>query len=181
VRQLLSLLLVLAAAAPAAAGAMPRLRGITPAETRIIDDLLARSRTARELLERIDATDVIVYVELRADTTSIRAATRFVSSAPGARFLRVVLGAMSTPLERAALLGHELQHVLEIALDPGVRDDAGLRRLYARIGEDRNARFAFETTAARDIAERVRRELGSAPAVVADARTARTRAPSDVQ
>ena len=175
-QQLLPLLLLLVVATPSAADPMPRLRGVSPAETRIIHDLLSRSSTARALADRIGSTDLIVYVELRADLTSIRASTRFVSATDGGRFLRVVLGAMSTPLERAMLLGHELQHVLEIGLDPGVRDDRGLRRLYARIGEDRNARFAFETTAARDVGERVRRELGSSPGILADARSADGRA-----
>jgi hypothetical protein len=181
VQHLLALLLLLVVASPSLAGSIPRLRGTSPKETRIIDDLLSRSATARRLLERIEATDLIVYVELRADLTGARACTRFVSATPGGRFLRVIVSAMSTPIERTALLGHELQHVLEIGLDPGVRDNDSLRRLYAQIGEDRRARFAFETTAAREIGERVRRELDIGPSVLADARSPRSGTATEVQ
>ena len=150
-------LLVLTVSSVTASG--PHLRGASPRETRLIQELLARSSTARDLAGQIESSDVIAYVQLASELPGGRAATRFVVTTAGNRFLRVVLGAMTNPADRAALLAHELQHVVEIAHAPDVRDEKGLRQLYARIGEDRTARFVFETTAAREVAARVQREI----------------------
>ena len=159
----LTLVLLLAAAVPAVADSHPRLRGATLDETRLIEDLLCRSSIARALADEIAASDLIVYVELTAALRAGHGATRFVATAGGFRFLRVVLGAMTHPADRAALLAHELQHVVEIGRAADVRDTNGLRRLYAVIGEDRSAQQAFETAAARDVGARVRREISGPP------------------
>ena len=62
------------------------------------------------------------------------------------------------PLERVALLGHELYHALEIAQEPGVRDTQTLRALYRRIGHE-YGRGQFETEPARTAGRRVQAEL----------------------
>jgi hypothetical protein len=159
VRIALSLLVLLAATAPSFADPLPRLRGTSPKEASLIRELLERSSTARALANEIEATDLIVYVQLTATEGAGRAATRLVTATNSARFLRVVMGAMTHPHDRAALLAHELQHVIEIGHAPEVRDIEGLRALYRRIGEDRAARFSFETAEARAVGWRVRREL----------------------
>ena len=52
-----------------------------------------------------------------------------------------------SPLDRIALLGHELRHATEVAAAPDVRDEAALARLIARIGWAKS-RGQFETDAA---------------------------------
>ena len=154
-----SILMLLVVCVPAVAGTPSRLRGTTPAESAIIAELLARSAVGRALAAEIEASDVIVYVELTVSVAAGRAATRLVATTGAGRYLRVVLGMRTHPADRAALLAHELQHVVEIARARDVRDDTGLRRLYAKIGEDRRALYAFETTEARRVAAEVRREM----------------------
>jgi hypothetical protein len=161
----LSIIVLLVTAVPALAGNPCRLRGTTPAESRLIADLLAGSAVARRLAAAIQESDVIVYVELTASVPRGRAATRLAATTSTGRYLRVALGLMTHPADRPALLAHELQHAVEIAGARDVRDAGGLRRLYARIGEDRRAQFAFETTAARRVAEEVRREMRDMPAI----------------
>ena len=100
-----------------------------------------------------------MYVQYGAELPTGRAVTRLATATPEHRYLRVILGAMTHPADRGALLAHELQHAVEIGRVPDVRDDDGMRRLFAEIGEDPNARFAFETAAAREIGARVLREL----------------------
>ena len=155
----LSLLVAIAAAVPCAADPSPQIRGTSITETRIIQDLLRRSVTARTLAAEIESSDLIVYVQLSGDQPQGRAATRFAAASGPYRYVRVVIGSRTHPSDRAALLAHELQHALEIARAQEVRDENGLRRLYARIGEDPHAQFAFETTAAREVGSRVLREL----------------------
>ena len=170
----LSVAALLVVIAPSVTASNPRLRGTSAKEVRLIEDLLARSPTARALLARIEATDVIAYVQLAPDLPAGRAATRFVVATESGRFLRVVIGAMTNPVDRPALLAHEMQHVVEIAMSSDVRDNATLRALYARIGEDRSARSAFETSAARDVGSRVTRELAQRTSAPRSTETAGT-------
>ena len=161
-RTALSLLLMLVSAMPAAGNPAPRVRGSSAHETRLITATLERSPTARLLADAIGSTDLVIYVQLSPDLPPGRAATRFVAATPAGRYLRIVLGIRTHPAERGPLLAHELQHALEIGRAPEVRDDEGVRKLYARIGEDRSARFSFETAAAREIGARVQREIAAA-------------------
>ena len=162
-RVTLLLVPLLVTAVSASAETVPRLRGSSQIEMRIIDDVMARSETARRLLREIESSDVIAYVQVVAGELSGRAATRFVTATPDYRFLRVVIGARTSPSDISTLLVHELQHVIEIARSPEVRDVTSLRKLYQRIGENPNARFEFETTAAREVTQRARRELSESP------------------
>jgi hypothetical protein len=162
-RATLLLVPLLVTAVSASDETVPRLRGTSTIEMRIIDDVLARSTTARMLVRELDAHDVIAYVQMVPGELPGRAATRFVTATAEYRFLRVVIGARTSPGDVGALLVHELQHVLEIARAPEVRDVATMRKLYQRIGENPNARFEFETTAAREVTLRARRELAETP------------------
>jgi hypothetical protein len=162
VRIVVFLALLLILSVPSAAQTLSRLRGATSADTRLIENTVDRSPTARKIADAIEASDLIVYVQLTVDLPAGRAATRLVAATDEARYLRVVIGALTHPADRGALLAHELQHVLEISEERAVRDVASLRRLYERIGEDRHARFSFETAEAREVASRVRREMTAA-------------------
>lgn len=153
---LIPLVLLLAATA---APATPHLRGASDHETALIQDLLARSATARALASEIECRDVIVYVESTRTLSRGRAVTRFVTASNGVRYLRITLGPVPHRDDLAALLAHELQHVTEIARAPDVVDDAGVLRLYRAIGEERGAGNAFETAAAREVGAQVRAEL----------------------
>jgi hypothetical protein len=153
------ILLVLLLASAAASPAAPHLRGASARETALIEELLARSAIARALAAEIEARDVIVYVQMTRTLARSRAVTGLVTAAGGTRYIRITIGAVPHRDDLAALLAHELQHATEIARSPNVTDDAGLRRLYRAIGEERGAGNAFETAAARDVGARVRAEL----------------------
>jgi hypothetical protein len=139
----------------------PHVRPASPAAHALLTEAVAKSALLNTLIERIEASDVFIYVEITNSPDVLLARTRLVAAAPGARFLRVTLNAQAAPWERLPLLGHELQHAVEIASDAGVRDDDGIRRLYRRVG------FAggidkYETEAARDVERRIRLELARA-------------------
>jgi hypothetical protein len=159
VRTALAFIALIGTTSLSAADPVARVRGYSDKETRIIRYLLDRSATGRALVRELEASDVIVYVQLTGDESAGRAATRFVITTGGQRYLRVVIGTMTPQLDRPSLLAHELQHAVEIARAPDVRDDNGMRQLYRRIGDSRHARSDFETAAAREVGARVRREL----------------------
>ena len=114
--------------------------------------------TVRDLLARLADTDVIVYVELTPSAQIPVARTKLVTAAAGARFLRIGINASVPFPEVAPLLAHELQHALEIAVDTGVVDEGGVRRLFTRIGRARGD-DRFETAAAQQVESVVRREV----------------------
>ena len=48
------------------------------------------------------------------------------------RYLRIQISAAPRGVELIALIGHELQHALEVAASPDVRDEQSLITLYQR-------------------------------------------------
>jgi hypothetical protein len=147
-----------AAAARLAADALVHVRPATPAARTLIDDAVRHSPTVRALIDQVDRTDVIVYVQLTASSQVASAATTFVATTVGRRYLRVLIHAGVPAWNRTELLAHELHHVLEIAAEPGVTSNDGIRSLYDRIGHS-SGKDRFETEAARRIEDKVRNEI----------------------
>jgi hypothetical protein len=136
----------------------PHVRATTPGSRALLTEAVAKSSVLNMLIGQFDATDIFVYIEITGSPDIPIARTKLVTAVPTARFLRVTINAQVAPWDRLPLLAHELQHALEIAADPDVRDDDGIRRLFQRVGfsagEDK-----YETTAAREVERRVRVEL----------------------
>lgn len=157
---------------------------VTFAETRVrpLDALAVQtyahavegSAAVRGLVERLEASNVIVHIETtRTLPYGISGTTRFVASRAGYRYLRITLATdMALPI-RSAILGHELQHACEVA-DSSVEDAQGMRELFENEG-DRDGNY-FETVAAiqteRVVAMELRTgrtlRLNSAPALQAE-------------
>lgn len=140
--------------------------------------LLAEARrlspTVRRLLATLEASDLLVYVELRIPRGSQTGQLTVLGRGAGVRYLKIEIYGVYCPKARIPWLAHELQHAVEIAAAPEVTDDAGLRRLYARIGRPCLDRpDGFETTAAIDVRTRVIAELASPPDSLAAGRLPR--------
>lgn len=144
-----------------APGARSHIRAFTPGAAELLRAASAESSIFRDLLDRLEATDLVVY--LTEMTTWSRSAPQaqlaFVTTAEKTRYVLIRIdGLRLSHVDRISALGHELQHALEVAADPTVRDSAGLAALYRRIGWEAQ-RGRFETSAAREVGTRVRREL----------------------
>jgi hypothetical protein len=77
----------------------------------------------------------------------------------GQRYLRIQIAVAARGNELIALVGHELQHALEVAESPGVRDEPSLMALYEAIGHGEQGRHRYDTMAAQNTGRRVRLEL----------------------
>lgn len=130
-------LLLLLTAAPASADPMtPNPSGVRPLRdwiAQVITSARPLSPTLDSQLRQIAARRLIVYV----DDLSDRSATydgrlSFVGAARGYRFLRIQLRHLSSAAA-AAVLAHELQHVLEVAASD-VRTRLEFEALYRSIG-----------------------------------------------
>ena len=137
----------------------PRLRPASAAARRMIEDAAATSETVRRLMNAIDRSDVIVYVQLTGSPGVPTAATTYVTTTTEGRYLRVLVNVGNPRWSLVSLLGHELQHVAEIAAEPDVQGYDGIRKLFTRIGTANATDDRFETTAAREVEVAVRNEV----------------------
>jgi hypothetical protein len=157
------ILILITCASPTFAGDLAHLRAEGPFLTEILDDGVTRSPTFRELVERIEQSDVIVYLTCqRFKSTSLRGRTRLAVARGSARYVRVEILCYDFSSAVSAIVAHELQHVVEIASAPQVVDDRSLVRLYSQIGYKNcigERGEQFETAAAEHVGETVRDEL----------------------
>jgi len=137
----------------AAGGAV---RGVTPEATRFVEETARLSPTIAAQIRALEQTDVFAYVELRLLGSMPEGATKLTAAGGVFRYLRITINFRGHAVDRAMMLGHELQHALEISAAPEVRDEDSLRKLYRRIGTDRTARVKFETVEAQRVAAVIR-------------------------
>jgi len=143
---------------------IPRLRPLGGRAAEMLERGTAQSPTFWDLVARLGQSDVVVYVEIAPRRPGSPAgATRFVTVSTDLRFLHVTLDRELPPRALVALLGHELQHALEVAEAPGIRDVATFRQYYEGFGLHACDGRRFDSNAAREAGRRVRQELGAPP------------------
>ncbi len=140
--------------------------------------LLARgvvaSPTFRGLVARLQRSDVVVYIDRQplALPKHIGAGITFLADGGDYRYVRVSLNTHTADEVLVALLGHELQHALELAAAPEVRSSRALTAFYERTGAARLSDHTFDTREAQATGARVRDELAGATAETIVARGA---------
>ncbi|MEO5897403.1 MAG: hypothetical protein ABIS06_17065 [Vicinamibacterales bacterium] len=138
----------------------PHVRGATPAITALITRGIKRSPTFAALVAALNQTDVIVYIErTRSLPSGVDGQLAFSGAAGPLRYLRAQVIIDLEDDAMLAIAGHELQHALEVAAYPEVRDMASLGSLYERIGIGMSRKGRFDTAAAQQAGRKVRSEL----------------------
>ena len=136
-----------------------RVRGVDAHARELIEIGAAGSRTFRQLLDRLAASDLIVYIQtvsrLRGGITG---QLTFAADVGRHRFVRIAIVLDGSSTDRIAALGHELQHAVEVAEAEDVFDQDALAKLYQRIGV-RGGEHIYDTVAAQEMGRTVRREL----------------------
>ncbi len=144
------------------AEAFERIRSESALLTTVVEIGVERSASFRSLVERIDQSDVIVHLTCsRFKSTSLAGQTLLASAGPDVRYLRVQVSCELSDLALLSVVGHELQHVVEIVSAPSVVDDKSFARLFRTIGFSTclgSEPDRFETAAALAAGERVRAE-----------------------
>jgi hypothetical protein len=142
----------------------PRIRIFDPVLRELFDQGVTQSPTFRSLVEKVEASSILVFVEgdIRMPV-QLGARLNFVTSVNDFRYVRVAIDLTLPPRRQIALLAHELQHTLEIAERPDIVDVEAMESLYEDIGfpsfEQRRHRN-FETDAAIAMQDAVSEELG---------------------
>jgi hypothetical protein len=122
----------------------------------------SHSPTFQALLDRLRASDLIVYVRTRYELPqAMHGQLTFVGTGGQRRYLlvNVAWGLMDDYL--IATLAHELQHAVEVAERPDIVDSASLGRAYESFGMQKMHRIgkAFETQRAIDTGKQVLAEF----------------------
>ena len=137
-------------------------RTTDPAVRRLLRLGLQRSATFKALMTYLNASDVIVYIQAATDMPrSLSGRLLMLPSPDGQRYLRIQIAPSGTPNDLIAVIGHELRHAVEVADAPEVHDDAGLLKLYERIGEHSHGEHRYDTRAAKTTGNQVRKELSA--------------------
>ncbi|MDP1569744.1 MAG: hypothetical protein Q8L86_07050 [Vicinamibacterales bacterium] len=154
---------------PSLAGALdddptraPRLRPRDAAVARLLHDGLDRSEAMRTLVRRIEASDVIVYIESEPRLSGhVVGGITWVAQAGPVRYLRVSISPRLRGDAAVATLGHELQHVVEVIDAPHVDSSLAMLTHFREIGHSRSREgHTWDTTAAQAMGQTVRRDLG---------------------
>jgi hypothetical protein len=142
----------------------PHIRTDDPYVRVAIDAGVSGSPLFHALVDQIDSSDLIVYVSSDCGMPSfLFGKTVFMSAGGGRRYVMIRIACARTDRERVAILGHELQHAIEIADAPSVVDQESLAAEYRRIGfmsDGFRAGSGFDTHAAIETGRRVWAELG---------------------
>ena len=138
----------------------PHFRSSAPELLDALVDGVRQSPTLRDLVEQLDNSDVLVYLVLDRSPTPLSAGRiSLMAAAGGCRYLRLSIAARYTGWQRIAILGHEVQHAVEIAAATSAIDQASVASLYRQIGFRTADDRSFDTPAAIAVGHRVWREL----------------------
>ncbi len=139
---------------------MPRVRSVDPTIARLIVRAYALSATFRRVVDRINETDGIVYVE-HGRCRGVRACMPLKVTVSGPhRILRIVVDPRKANCDVMASIGHELWHALEVLRETSIRSDAALRFFYMTEGQQvLSIPTMWETAAAQKAGFDVLREL----------------------
>jgi hypothetical protein len=136
------------------------LRAVDRRVSDAIAEGLGRSATFARLVLALDQSDVIVYIETaRAMPSTLAGRMLIVAGPANQRYLRIQIADAPRGVELIALIAHELQHALEVAASPDVRDERALIGLYQTIGHGGHGQHRYDTMAAQDTGRQVRTEL----------------------
>ena len=112
-----------------------RIRPQDPRLTVLLRDGMTRSATFRALVNRIEASNLIVYVSLSPIMkASLAGKLTWMTRAGDFRYLRATINTEQNHDQMIATLAHELQHAVEVLEDDTVSDQRSLQELYKRIG-----------------------------------------------
>jgi hypothetical protein len=136
------------------------LRPVSAFEAGVIREGLCTSPTLQTLADRVDASDLTVHVSVkRFPDRRLAGGLRFLAATPTDRVLLIEIAFGLDRYARIAMLGHELQHAVEVAETSQIRDRDGFRRFYASHGVDGAIEWSYETGAAREAEIAIRKEL----------------------
>jgi hypothetical protein len=124
----------------------------------LIRQATAQSDTFRKLVDAINASDGLVFIEEGKCGNGMRSCFVNVTMAGTHRILWVMVDPRGRDCEVMGLIGHELRHTVEVLAAPKVTNASAMYLFYSQQA-DSVAGPAFETSAAQRAGETVRTEV----------------------
>jgi hypothetical protein len=148
-----------------------RLRPLDRSLTRAVDAACHRSPTFHALVDRLEAGDVVVYLQYGQLPNGIHGRLTFLSAVAGYRYVMVEVVRHLDTRRLIAIVGHELQHAVEVLEQAQIVDRATFARAYERSGFKRRyfaeGGVGVDTPAAVLAGRQVWREIGDSALTVA--------------
>jgi len=117
-------------------------RTTEPLVRSLIEQGCARSETFRRLVDTLNQSDVVVYIDPKITRDTLGAyLSHSVVLAGGRRYLHIAGELRGGDIRLVSLLAHELQHAVEVSQDPDARDSEAVARLFARLASKGGAGF----------------------------------------
>jgi hypothetical protein len=139
-----------------------RVRCLDREARNLIEAAVVLSPTIARLVTALQSSDLIVGIGTQAfQKKSLKGEARIIAATPGVRHVRITIGIPGAQPALLSVLGHELQHAVEIAAAPDVRDAPTLRAHYLRIGYERANGGYYETDAALEVGRQVSAEVAA--------------------
>ncbi len=140
--------------------AVSHVRSNNQALRNLITSAAEQSPTFRRLIDTINATDGLVYIEPGACRHGVRACLVSVKSTGRQRVLFVKVQIDRADRALMGAIGHELQHAVEVLSDPAVTDYSSMYFFYKLNADQIGTSTSYETKAAvkagEDIIEEIR-------------------------
>ena len=127
-------------------------------------DGLRQSETLRTLVRRLEDRNVIVYIQMETKLKGrLAGSLTWLTGTQKFRYVRVSINPDLRGAVAVAVLGHELQHALEVADEPSIVDRKSLNAFYRAHGISmRVSTDGWDTRAAQEVGEEIRREVATA-------------------
>jgi hypothetical protein len=141
----------------------PHVRGTERQAEELIAQGLEQSATFRALVEALNESDLIVYVEPRRVRRGLGGyLTHSLHAREGYRYVRLVVNVEGSKARLIGVIAHELQHALEVARAPWVQRSEEVEPLFERIGFRAQScpGGCYETSDAIAVGLRVHAEIG---------------------
>jgi hypothetical protein len=111
-----------------------RVRPVSDQANQLLREGAARSAAFAALLDILERSDLIIYITTGGAPGPNH--LRLACATGTARFVRIAINAQDAETHLIAGLAHELQHAVEVANAPDVRDDATLVQYYEQHGQE---------------------------------------------
>jgi hypothetical protein len=145
-------------AADTDAPGLDRVRSSNPSIAALISLASEQSKAFRRLIETINASDGIVYVEEGTCGHGVQACFVAVKVSGANRILLVKVDTHKADWDLMGSIGHELRHAIEVLGERSVTTSSGMYMFYSRVGS-RGTATSFETAAAVEAGAAVRGEV----------------------
>ncbi len=143
---------------PQPTGGSSRLRPTDQRAAQLLQTGIARSSTFRTIVDTLEHSDLIVWVETR-HLLRLPGQLQLLAATPICRHVRISVNVPGLDVDEIAWLAHELWHAVEIAGARDVTDQASLQRFYERIGDGGGGTNVVESAKAQDVWTKVRYEI----------------------